>query len=1317
MTDRNPLLQNITIKDSFKNLSNCIFYLRKEDFNLNIEWAKNNIEISLKSIGTRYITYNDYKFSNLNIEIDIQSIFNFITDTNNNFKYHEFYSFLKNNNYDDAIHYSEGIGVKYHLKKLEQPITQIKEYKNKELIFKNKINDEMEYTECIYYNFLEEIKILLSFYSSYSDLLEKFSSINIMKSNFFNKSTIALLNRIENIYSQIKNKNTMKLIDNYMGPGNGSYAVEKIYKLKRRAKWLYEQNIIELKKFIIEKKISSKNKINENNILSTFLFKYTLIVGEAMSGKTHLLSDIAKRRINQNNPTILIYAQKFNEDLVSPIQHCINQLGLEKYQFTDDEFLSLVNEWGKKSNELVFFIIDAINETKNKNIWSNYFIEFVSKIMTYSYISLLMSVRDVEKKIIFTDNIQRFVKSNMIEVKHRGFEKIEYPVLKKFCTAFEIKLPTFPFTSQIFSNPGLLFLFFETLKRNNVQVIDEKILKPNFIINEYIKDRNKHFKELHNISDRRTFIVRATNKISSEIVSSGFIEDVKYDDIYDELLKIHEYILDYLISEGILLENTNQFEETLLYFSYQRFGNYFIAIYLLMDNFSNMPIPNKKILYNLFSNYEQHQSLIEALIIWLSENKELDFIDIFPELFVDEKLNNIRYKCFSQSISLPATIKDKVNTLLSLDFYEQSKILEILLKTSHEQSNNFNIQLTLHPLLMSLDLLNRESIWAIYINNSFTSEGVVQVIINWALEKEKDFDIEYNSLFLYGMTLGWFLCSSNRELRDKTTKALVNIFTDNIACFLDILKEFSSVNDLYITERLYAVAYGITLRSNSQKGYKELAEYIYNNIFNVDNVLEHIMIRDYAKLTVEYIYVLLELDIEIEKVKPPYNSVLPNILPSDEEIDSYENKYIEIDRIISSMLTESGRSGRFGYGDFGRYTFQSNLRNFKLKNLRIQDLSNYAVKMIIDEMIVDKELFSQVESNLKNISHSRSEHKIERIGKKYQWLALYKILAIVADNFKVKDLSSWNDENVIEYKGTSQLSCRNIDPTSILRNKIESEYQWWLDINNDFENLELPDIEWMKSSEKLPIVSQIVDINFENNKYLLLDTSFSIDSNKQNDKYRNLYYHINSFILKKEDLDTFVSWAKDQVFYAKKMPESNSFYSVFLREYPFSETYDLINNYYNSQMNWETTFDDRDKGLPCEVLLTSTSYMNEASGYDNSVDNAINIILPNKWIVENMNLKQSLNDGEWIDVNKNIIFIDKGTNNEDGALLANKEKLLEFLDNNGYTICWIMWGEKQVRNSNNKFDDEDFLGISEIDSFSYFDGTTIIDNKINIKYK
>jgi len=407
--------------------------------------------------------------------------------------------------------------------------------------------------------------------------------VTSVKKNFFSIKNREIIQQLDSLVNDILDHSDTKLIEQYIDMFS-PYPVEKIGKLLKSIKNI-KIYILEFKKIIFENIYKELPKLNSNNDLLSYLFKYSLISGEAMSGKTHLLSDIANIRMKSNKPTILIYAQKFDNNNDRPIQHIIKQLRLEPYHFTDEDFLNMLNEWGKELNELVFLIIDAINETPDKSIWRNNFIEFLSMLKKYPYIALIMSIRDVEQRVIFTQDMENYVKANIAEIKQVGFKEIEYPVLKKFCKVFDVNLPTFPLTSPIFANPGLMFLFFETLQRKNIVDIDEQVLKPNFIIEEYIKDRNIHFKEMNQLIDRRTYIHKGTNIIASKIVSTGFIEKVKYDDIANDMSQIHSQLLEYLISEGILLEQVDSLDEVYLYFSYQRFGNYFIALYLLSIEF------------------------------------------------------------------------------------------------------------------------------------------------------------------------------------------------------------------------------------------------------------------------------------------------------------------------------------------------------------------------------------------------------------------------------------------------------------------------------------------------------------------------------------------------------------------------------------------------------------------------------------------------------------------------------------------------------------------------------------------------------------
>lgn len=75
-----------------------------------------------------------------------------------------------------------------------------------------------------------------------------------------------------------------------------------------------------------------------------------------------------------------------------------------------------------------------------------------------------------------------------------------------------------------------------------------------------------------------------------------------------------------------------------------------------------------------------------------------------------------------------------------------------------------------------------------------------------------NYKIDDKIIILNGITLCWMLVSSNNEIRDKATKALVSIFTNKCQLFLNLIKMFEQVDDPYILERIYAVAYGIALR-------------------------------------------------------------------------------------------------------------------------------------------------------------------------------------------------------------------------------------------------------------------------------------------------------------------------------------------------------------------------------------------------------------------------------------------------------------------------------------------------------------------------
>lgn len=1056
---------------------------------------------------------------------------------------------------------------------------------------------------------------------------------------------------------------------------------------------------------------------------------FVILTGEAGIGKSHLLADIIEKRLKEGLYSIFLLGQHFRQDK-NPWSQILDDL--LRLKCGESEFLGALNARAEAQNKRIIIFIDAINEGQGRNFWNEFLVSFMETIKRYEWLGLVLSVRSSYVNFIVPTNV--WANNLAVKITHDGFKGLEYDASKQFFEYYQIIQPSTPLLYPEFSNPLFLKLFCEGLSKNNLHKIPEGYVSITNIMKFFLEGIEFKLQKKYPTIGSLKLIDKVINTLIREMINTQMIAYDKAFEIVEEVVskfRLESGLLDDLISEGLLAKNMLYLDEKFIegiYFAYERFEDH-LKVKYLFDNF----LDKKNVKESFFkedsplnkycSNGAKYRGMIDEMSIQLSETYMNELFEIYPK-------NKIIEKSFIESLAWRKieSITSRIVQIV-IDKFDngdrdlQQNMFETLLVLSFSPKHPLNI-LSIHQKLLDMSMLQRDYEWSLPIHNLFIEEKIVKRIINWAWDKKEEFEIENESLYLYGLTLGWFLTSSNRELRDGATKALVNLFTDKVDIFLGVLQLFETVNDLYVLERLYTVSYGIVLQSNNRNGFRELGKYIYRTIFDSDIVVEHILLRDYAKLTIEYIESIINLGIEMNKVLPPYDSSMPSSYPTLEEIEKYKEikEYgYSLSNIIRSMRTES-----LGfYGDFGRYTFQSALAYFEENDsFDIQLLSNYVVKVIKDEYISDLALFSKTENLLHTGPTSRYGHKVERIGKKYQWLAMYKVLAMVADNYKVRESSSW-EKNYIEYSGVSELGVRDIDPTTILKEKNKLDNLWWLNINNDFENPTLDNNEeWLQSADKLPLISELVNVEQKDFQFLILDLFLTKNGNKELDYYRHLRYTVSSYIVKKDEFKDTLTWVKKQNFYKGKISEPTSFYSnVHLREYPNSQAYRKIDIDYYGQLDWDNRSDDMGL-LPHKILLTATSYLKERGTYDASLVDNISINLPNKWFINEMELKQSLIDGEWINEKNEVVFFDPTIKSccshgfgDSGILMANKELLLNWLDDNGYKILWILSGEKNIRNTDkDKFDDTKFIGYGGVSGYAYFDGDEFIENiDINVE--
>jgi hypothetical protein len=1057
-----------------------------------------------------------------------------------------------------------------------------------------------------------------------------------------------------------------------------------------------------------------------------------LLSGEAGIGKSHLLADIASKRINKKQPCVLLLGQHFTSK-ESPWTQILNNL--LRVRYNEKELLGALNAKAEAQGERLLFIIDAINEGKGCYFWPDHINGFINEFSRYPWIGLVLSIRSSYENLIIP---KKLVPNDIaIRVIHRGFNNVEYQASSFFFSQYGIEQPSVPLLHPEFSNPLFLKLFCEGLHRSGqsrvpkgyggissiidffLESLDKKLSHPSFF--DYPSDRHIVKRVINNL------IKYKTENNSSFIPYEGAF------DIADRVLSQFSdkrRFLDALISDGVLSKNLywlkeNKYEEG-IYLAYERFEDHLTASYLL-DKHLEKQNPEKAFedgsaLAHYIERDYYRQGILEALSVQVPERIDKELYELLDD---KKKAYSTVVGAFIHSLiwRKPETIKGKVKVYINQNIlcYEHTFDLffQMVYSVSSDPEHFFNAD-SLHCYLMQFLMADRDSTWTTYLHDKNYEGSAMQRLIDWAwLDKDKSY-LSDESRLLAGKALSWLFTSTNIVFRDSATRALVVLLENNIPVIKQLLYDFKDVNDPYVYERIFAAAYGAVLRSDKLEDLEALSQHILTTIFKKDEVYTNVLVRDYARNIIEYaIYKnLFQLE-NPEIIRPPYKSHFPATFPTNEDIDSYKYDYKSEgfkdcywgrNSIINSMVTEYGR-GICGYGDFGRYTFQSRLRHWD--KFDPQDLSNYACKLIFEKYGYDVEKHGQFDRNAR--SGDRYKNKTERIGKKYQWIALYEVIARIADNHQMVDESThWGKEKeYIWFQGPWEPFVRNIDPTSIYhrndRNPFSDQNAWWNKV--DYRDWEGDHENWMVSEENLPDPKDIIDVaDTKNAKWLALERHSNweepvpIGHETYEYPHKHLWYQIRSYFVSKEQAGRLISWAKEQRFMGRWLPEGSQQYQVFNREYYWSPAYHFFDNPYYGRSNWKKVHEksDYDQVLG-KVMPTTEGHLWESGG---DYENQPSYFAPREYMYSRMQLQPSKNIGEWLNTQGKIVCFDPSVKQErSSCLLVRKDSLLQFLEENNLRIFWTCLGEKQIYG--------DFYYKIEITNWLELSGVyTLIDNEV-----
>ncbi len=1114
-----------------------------------------------------------------------------------------------------------------------------------------------------------------------------------------------------------------------------------------------------------------------------------LLVGDAGTGKTHLFCDVAERRIKDGLPTIVLLGEQFNND--EPWAQIIKLLGLSCSR--KEELLGALEAAAQCVGSRALILIDALNEGEGKNLWQKHLAGILSTLAGYSWVGVAVSVRTSYEPIVIPAHL--LDEDHLIRCMHEGFSDVEYDATQKFFEYYRIQSPTVPFLTPEFRNPQFLKLFCEGLHRKGLTTIPEGLEGITSIIDFFLSSTDDKLWKPDNLDydPESRLVQRAVDEIAKQLAETrrSWMPRDEAKKFIDELLPGRGYersLFGQMLSEGILAADMYYVGRDKppiegIHFVYERLTDHLVASYLLGKHL-DLKDPSSAFL----SGQPLGELIIDETAAWTNRGLVEAFCIQIPEK-TGRELHELAPHCsdfwavqeaFIQSLvwRKPDTIQqaaiDFINSHIIKSEKGHDKLYDALLTVAPRSDHPLNARF-LHRNLLRENLPERDAHWSIFLHEQYGTNGIIDRLIDWAwLAKDKE-HADDESVFLTSLTLVWFFTSSNRSVRDRATKALVSLLEFRLHVLMAIINEFSGVNDPYVSERIFAAAYGCSLRSNNVRAIGELAQGVYDMVFREGTPPPNVLLRDYARGVVENAtHRGCSMQVNLEKIRPPYQSDWTEDIPTEAEL--HEEYYPK------DLTKESGYiaiwSSVMSFGDFARYIIGTNSGGFEWSSRRLnveygpsrreqyEDFiaslterqgkafsvyetvrrnAEYYIRIDDDRKIeVFKRKYSEEElaattqealhrlnitlgkskrQKLKdmvlpyledrrdetafdlslaqrwifkkavdlgwrpeifgdfdryvNYRDVRESHKSERIGKKYQWIAYYEFLARVSDNFRW--VERWDST---KYEGPWQLYGRNIDPSVVLPTTGYQPYDdevhnWWFPVEYEAWNFHQEDTDWLRAFDDLPNLELLLDVRApeDSSEWLLLEGIIKweepvlIGEDKYETSRKDIWYMIKSYIVNKEDAEEIYEWATKQNFMGRWMPESHDVYRMFLGEYPWASSV---------QIDEEWT-QGRDSVIPRPVLVSADRYVWEGSGYDCSLDDTMSIQLPCAWLIRQMGLNWNGEEGYFRDNEGTVIAFDPSVKSKGpSVLLANKKLLLEFLEQNGYSLVWTVLGQKNI---------------------------------------
>ena len=1057
--------------------------------------------------------------------------------------------------------------------------------------------------------------------------------------------------------------------------------------------------------------------------------KILAMTGEAGIGKSQLLAYETDYLLKSGRDALLLLAGLYFSDEAVCIQ-IMKNCGLD---FSFYELIDILEAMGEIQGRIIPIFIDALNETWTYELWKSALPQIIDKIETCKYVKLAFSFRTEYRTQILNEVLSKRLENHSIcHILHQGFKRNGIEAAKKFFNYYKIPFTPAEYFAFEMENPLFLTLYCRTYQGDDASlpVLYERVISDaNCNIHKAMKTSLKTLGYSENDYILSPFVKELAGWLVSENIRTASQNDLMSLNYWNMYRITPPPFIRQAVEEHVLHDYAYHNKERRYYFAYDQMVDYFGAKAIVAQAESEIQL-REKLFRDILKaedsrgvNFSNEDLFIHACVLYRAEyGKEcIDLIDELNDGYEKNELIRRYIQSFQWRDSSTVSRKEFLELLRKYD-PEPEDVWKVLIGNSVKTTHPLNAEF-LHELLISYELNKRDYLWTIYINNVFSDEStrIAQLVQNYTKGEPVVMKSKKQTELLLTL-FAWLLTSSDRTFRDCTSKAMIEIMKEDFDLCEVILRKFEKANDPYVIQRLYGVVFGACCkrREAQMNVFRSLAEYVYTEIFTQKKVYPDILLRDYARLIIErflWEQVTYEGVIDRSRIVPPYASdAIPVVKKDYTKVEGNNG----LGRILRSMRFD----GMGMYGDFGRYVFQRALDSFETDERQI---FNYAMSFIIEELGYQEEWFSDFDLHRKNYGYYQyNTRKIERIGKKYQWIAMYNILARVSDNYKMKRKYSLENDAEISFEGAWEPCVRDFDPTlnynfmhcphAPLFKKFETCFAEAQSENTQvIEQGENQYTAWRnKEGMFIQNLKDTVILTDEKGiQWVSLNLHLNTGQDNLREKRLLIFGWLDAYFVTPEQEAAFTQYADKKVNLRNwDLSFHGQINTVFNREYPWSPSCKSVREWAWRDAHIKTgekSFAARGAGI--DEILKKMGYLNdEESGYEETVieveeEENIGKILPAtldflwekepdasqkasiSWsvpcaeLIELLQIGQLEEDGVYYDKNGKLAAFDTKVTQHIGGVVIRKDLLDEFLRKRGLKIIWIADARKEVHNA------------------------------------